>query len=403
MNKIYKYILLLIICLLYSNEGIDFSEENTIRNDVISIIATANVKGETDPCGWKKKPLGGLARKATILTGYNANEFNNNTFVVDAGDLFFSKKVLEPGISKEVAFINADIILNSFNKMGCTAFSPGPKDFAAGKAFIIQKKEEANFPFISSNIYDKESNQLLFKPYVIESSGGKKIAFIGLSSEFHTEGIEVKNPIESLKSILEEVIPISDIRILLFNSNDNDNKIIKREFINDLALIIRSSYKARSFDGGPDTPTYGIGEKGKLLYKFELDAKDASLPYTDIAWCTKTIEDKTKRLDNMKKGDMLVDLRVFFKDNPIQLAKVIRFENQIEEANQRLENAINKITFEKIELSKQISSRIDILQIIDEGKFKIKELTKLHPDYNSEGEKIKPHAHDHDGDGIPDH
>ena len=37
----------------------------------------------------------------------------------------------------------------------------------------------------------------------------------------------------------------------------------------------------------------------------------------------------TKRLDNMKKGDMVVDLRVFFKDNPIQLAKVIRFENQI--------------------------------------------------------------------------
>ena len=103
--------------------------------------------------------MGGLARKATILTEYNVNEFNNNTFVVDAGDLFFNKKVLEPGIAKEVAFINADIILNAFNKMGCTAFSPGAKDFAAGKDFIIQKKQEANFPFISSNIYDKHTQQ----------------------------------------------------------------------------------------------------------------------------------------------------------------------------------------------------------------------------------------------------
>ena len=67
---------------------------------------------------------------------------------------------------------------------------------------------------------------------------------------------------------------------------------------------------------------------------------------------------------------MLIDLRVLFKDNPKQLAKVIKFENQIEEANQRLGNAINKITFEKLELSKQVASRIDILKIVDEGKIK---------------------------------
>ena len=96
------------------------------------------------------------------------NQFNNNTFVVDAGNLFFSKDTLEPGTPSEVAFVNADIILNSFNKMGCTAFSPGSKDFAAGKDFILEKKKEANFPFISSNIYDEESGQLLFTPYVIE-------------------------------------------------------------------------------------------------------------------------------------------------------------------------------------------------------------------------------------------
>ena len=92
---------------------------------------------------------------------------------------------------------------------------------------------------------------------------------------------------------------------------------------------------------------------------------------------------------------MLIDLRVLFKDNPKQLAKVIKFENQIEEANQRLGNAINKITFEKLELSKQVATRIDILKIVDDGKIKIKEITKLNPDY-----KV---PHDHNGDGIPDH
>jgi len=338
--------------------------------------------------------LGGLARKATILSEYNTSELND-VFVVDAGDLFFKKNIIEPGISKEIAIINANIILESFNKMGCTAFSPGSKDFAAGKEFILEKYKDANFPFISSNIYDKETNELLFKPYIIENTNGKRIAFIGLSSLFQSNEIEVKNPVDALKSILEEVVPISDVRILLFSSNDNDSKIVKKEFSEDIALIIRSHYKGLSFDGGSETPTYGVGDKGKLLYKFQLEIEDASLPYTDIAWCTKTITDKTKRLEDMKKGNMLIDLRVLFKDNPKQLAKVIKFENQIEEANQRLGNAINKITFEKLELSKQVASRIDILKIVDEGKIKIKEITKLNPDY-----KV---PHDHNGDGIPDH
>ena len=122
--------------------------------DTISIIATANVHSETDPCGWKKKPLGGLARKATILEQYN----DENIYVVDAGNLFFSSESLEDGIGREVALINANIILDSFNKMGCTVFSPGVNDFAAGKDFLLSIEKKSDFPFISSNIYDLNNN-----------------------------------------------------------------------------------------------------------------------------------------------------------------------------------------------------------------------------------------------------
>ena len=344
--------------------------------------------------------MGGLARKATILTEHKVNELNNNTFVVDAGDLFFSKNILEPGVSREVAIVNANIILESFNKMGCTVFSPGSKDFAAGKDFIVDAYSQATFPFISSNIYNKETNELFFDPYIIKNTNGKKVAFIGLSSNFQAKGVDVKDPAVALKTILEEVVPISDVRILLFSSNDNDIKNIRDKYSDKIALIIRSHYKARSFDGGTGTPTYGVGEKGKLLYKFDFDIQDNLSPYTDIAWCTRTIEDKTRRLDNMKKGNMLVDLKVLFKDDSLQLSKIIKFENQIEAANQKLENAINTITFEKIELGKTVSGRIDILKIVDDGKLKIQEITRLNPDFEI---KQKGHGHDHDGDGYPDH
>ena len=137
------YITFLILQLLYSS-------------DSISIIATANVHGEIDPCGWKKKPLGGLARKATILENFK----NDNIYTVDAGNLFFSTELVDEGISSEAALVNAKIILDSFNMMGCDAFSPGSKDFALGKEFILSSSKDAEFPFISCNIFDLNNNLL---------------------------------------------------------------------------------------------------------------------------------------------------------------------------------------------------------------------------------------------------
>ena len=53
--------------------------------------------------------------------------------------------------------------------MGCDAFSPGEKDFAAGKDFIVEASKNIEFPFISCNIYDL-NQELLFDSYVICSS-----------------------------------------------------------------------------------------------------------------------------------------------------------------------------------------------------------------------------------------
>ena len=355
--------------------------------DTISIIATANVHGETDPCGWKKKPLGGLARKATIVEQYNSN----NIYIVDAGNLFFKSESLEDGIPREVALINADIILNSFNEIGCTAFSPGSKDFAAGKDFILSSAKTASFPFISCNIFDSDS-KLLFDPYVINNQNGIRVAFIGLTSIFQSDGIVVKNPISSLKEILDEVVPISDIRVLLFSSNDIDMKQLKA-FNPELTMVIRSRNKQRSSDGGSEIPTYTLGDKGKILYKFDLEINDSSLEFVDIAWCDRTITESNTRLDKMKKGDMLVDLKQLFKGNPSALKRVLLYESRIEEANQRLENAINKILIDKIELGRDVNGDVSVLQIVDQGKLKIKEISP--PQFDV--------PHDHDSDGSTDH
>ena len=82
-----------------------FADSNSSQ---ITILVTTNVHGEVEPCGWKKKPLGGLARKATIIE--NLINSGDNPLVLDAGDLFFKSTDIDPGIALDVAKINAIII-----------------------------------------------------------------------------------------------------------------------------------------------------------------------------------------------------------------------------------------------------------------------------------------------------
>ena len=64
---------------------------------------------------------------------------------MDAGNLFFKKDQLSPGVTTEIASVTADIILNAFNEIGCDAFSPGSQDFALGLDFLLKIEKSTYF------------------------------------------------------------------------------------------------------------------------------------------------------------------------------------------------------------------------------------------------------------------
>lgn len=346
-----------------------FSQES-FGNNILTIIGTTNVHGEIDPCGWKKKPLGGLARKATILEQLN-NE-GINPLVLDAGDLLFKKNVLDPGVTLDVSKVNAEIIIDSFIEMGCDAFSPGSKDFAGGLDFILSQYKRSTFPFLSCNIANK-TGELIFEPYVIIEKNNINIGIVGLTSVFDNNEIEILDPIASLKNILKEVSNKSDIVILLFNATQQDlTKLYNNNF--EIDMILSSRGRTRSSDGGSRIPTYIAGDRGKLLYKFDLNIVDKDLPFTDLSWCENTIKRVDDRLEKMKQGDPNVDLIKLYKSDQKTLNRIYGYQSQLNEANQLLENAINTLTFEKIELGKLVFDEPNILKIVDKGKEKIKEI-----------------------------
>lgn len=346
-----------------------FSEKAN-NSSVLTIIGTTNVHGEIDPCGWKKKPLGGLARKASVIN--NLNKEGVNPIILDAGDLLFKKNILDPGVTLDIAKVNAEIIIDSFNKMGCDAFSVGSKDFAGGLDFILDQYKKSNFPFLSSNIVDN-SGRLIFEPYTILKSGDINVGVIGLTSFFDNNEVQILDPIISLKNILKEVNDRSDVVILLFNATQQDlTKLYNNNF--EIDMILSSRGRTRSSDGGSQIPTYIAGDRGKILYKFELNIVDESLPVTDLAWCENTINRVGDRLEKMKQGDSNVDLLNLYKNDQKTLNRIYGYQTQLNQANQSLENAINTLSFEKIELGKLIFDSPDILKIVDKGKEKILEI-----------------------------
>lgn len=371
------YLSVFIISFIFSNETI-----NSFK-----IFATTNVAGETEPCGWKKKPLGGLARKSAILNDEKNN--SSNYFILDAGDLFFKKNSINPGKPTELAKISAETIVNSFNEIGCDAFNIGENDFAMGVDYLTYLKDMSSFPYISANIKNT-AGSYLFNPYKIINRDGVKLGVIGLSSVFQKDGINVEDPIESLEKIVEFVNSQSDFVVLLFNATDRDiNRFHKLNFPVD--IVIQSKSKKRSNDGGNNnTPVYSCGDRGKYIYEFELKYNDIQSDFVDIAVYESTVKLMDRKIKNLSKNNDQPE------NEEAQNIKLENYSSQKLEAEEKIKSAENIIVINKIELGKKIIDDPVILKIVDSGNMK-KNLLNPQPQAGRKNPKHGQPGHKHGG------
>ena len=346
--------------------------------------------------------MGGLARKATVIDNLRAQGFD--VLILDAGNLLFKKESLGPGTPIEVGKLTAEIIINSFNQIGCHAFSPGSKDFAAGLKFIQEMQMLANFPFISANITDINGNRL-FDPYIIVDIQGVSVGIIGIASKFIHPDIFIQDPIESLSNIIADVNNQSDFVVLMFDSDEADLSKLQNTS-HPIDLVIRSKSKTRSQDGGnKKIPTYSCGDRGKYLYQFDINITNSNYEFIDLALHENKISRAEKQLNRMRKGNLMTDLKSMYKDDPQSLRKIDTYESQIQSAQKFIsQKNINTILTSKHELGKSITDRPDVLKIVDRGKKNIESIHGPQPPPGSPpGHNHKHIPHDHDGDGIPDH
>jgi len=309
--------------------------------------------------------LGGLARKSAILN--QAKENNNIFFIVDAGDLFFKKNTINPGIPTDLAKINAETIVSSFNRIGCDAFNVGEKDFALGLDYLNELKDNSEFPYISANIKNA-SGSYMFNPYKIVERNGLKLGIIGLSSIFMHENVQVDDPIESLKKIVDFVDAQSDFVVLLFNATDADLNKFHRENL-AVDFVIQSKSKRKSNDGGKkEIPVYSCGDRGKYLYEFDFVYNELNNEFVDIPLHESIIKLMDRKIKNLSKNDnQTTNTEVKIENNRKKLAN---FSSQKRDAQSKIATAENKILVNKIALDKTIIDDPEILKIVDAGIIK---------------------------------
>ncbi len=346
------------------------------------LYVTADVKGETEPCGWKKKPAGGLARKCTIVN--NSKSAGFNTLVLDAGNLFFKQKSIDPGISLDSAIENTSTIIEAFNHIGCDAFSPGVLDFAAGVDFLNKLSKKSKFDFISCNIKDSNSN-FLFKEYKIINHQNLNIGIIGATSVFELEGVQVEEPFSSISNTVSKIRDKCDVIILLFSASDSDFKILTTKKDLNADFIVRGNTPRKSTSGGSSAvPVYSVGEKGKVLYQFDLKYDSFDQPLIDIAYHEKIINTNTKRISRIRQNQ-----------STDQYDKIKTYENNIQISRNIIENTQNSLQYKSIILNKTIQDDPYVLKIVDEGKQRLEEQFGPLPDPH----RGHNHNHNHDHRG----
>ena len=145
---------------------------------------------------------------------------------MDAGDLLFSPGSLMNPNAKTIGNLKAALYMKAYNLMGYDAFSPGELDLSLGIDDLIKMSQQAGFPFLAANLLNSQSNEPIFKPYVIKEVKefqGLKVGIFGLisnqiplaSAPGGREKFKIADPIDTAKKVVGVLKPQCRIIVAL--------------------------------------------------------------------------------------------------------------------------------------------------------------------------------------------
>ena len=86
------------------------------------------------------------------------------------------------------------------------------------------------------------------------------------------------------------------------------------------------------------------------MYQFDLTIIQPNAKFMDVAYYEKQISRSQQKLNKMKQGNLMVDLRNLYKDDPQSIKKIETYESQIKKAKKAIDGSVNIIQMHKHDL-----------------------------------------------------
>jgi len=178
--------------LLTGNASADGDEHGALKTEYIRLLWTNDTHGYFLPV-WHAEfeeldsyegtaategKVGGYANIKALADKLRQND--PNSLFVDSGDTFDGSPVAQRTSGLDVIPI--------LNAMGFDAMTPGNRDFAFGKAKFLEATSQITAPYLSMNLRDETTGELVFQPYLIKDLPGLRVAIIGLTHPLSTAG-----------------------------------------------------------------------------------------------------------------------------------------------------------------------------------------------------------------------
>ena len=367
-----KLIYLLFFAIIF---GQDISKEN-IKN--FSIVSTTNVYSEFYDCGCPKNPLGGLARKTFFLKNMMPDR---DSILIDAGNSLFDSNQINPdNLSIENKRFKARNFVKTLEFLGQDVVNIGSNDFKGGVDFLLDITKDSSVNFISANIYDKSSENLLFKPYHIIEKDGAEIAFIGLSQSARSDSIINKNFIEEGNRYISELKPSVDIIVLLVNVLDENLIDLSQSFKSADYIFLSGSTRRtepRSKQSDSGALVYGGGIQGKHLSIVDIRIKAPNKAIIDVSAPFNRLQEIDYRLNRLQAKDPSMRLEDLYANQPNVLSLIEKYQKEATELGISLSGHQNRSTFFSIPLSPTIPDDKEVAAFIqdiaDKADFPLKD------------------------------
>lgn len=217
-----------------------FSTENKVQK--ITILHTNDHHGRF----WENKDGEyGLAARATLINELKKKiqREGGEVLLLDAGDV-------NTGVPQS-DLLDAEPDFRGMAKIGYDVMAVGNHEFDNPVETILkQQKEWAKFPFVSANIYNKETNKRIFPSHITKKVGKIKITVFGLTTEDtpkksnpdHTKNITFVPAEVEAKKLVPTLRPKADLLIALTHIGHYPNENHGADAPGDVTL-------AREVDG----------------------------------------------------------------------------------------------------------------------------------------------------------